>query len=146
MKIEDLRIGNFIDVSESDKPYYAEVVMLNHAGKDYISYDNALFEEVSQAWAIMESLIGEIKPIPITEKWLLKFGFTKPNNWHCLLLYISSDNYEHMRSSLQIAHVGCGNVQVCRAGINAYSAKVEYVHQLQNLFFALTSEELTIKP
>lgn len=84
------------------------------------------------------------KPVPLTEEWLLKFGFEKPAI-HYLKLAIG-DHREDLQSSLQIAFSGCGYVQVCRAGINAYSAKAEYVHQLQNLYFALTGKELELTP
>jgi hypothetical protein len=86
----------------------------------------------------------DYEPIPLNEEWLVKMGFTKPNDWHCMLLELSDEEDIRMRSSLQLSFVGCGYVSVCRSGINAYSAKVEYVHQLQNLYFALTNKELTI--
>jgi hypothetical protein len=86
--------------------------------------------------------IRAIEGIPLTEEWLLKFGFTQPLI-QCWKLEISKDDDERMRSSIQISFAGCGYAQVCRSGINAKSAPVQYVHQLQNLYFALTGQELT---
>ena len=77
---------------------------------------------------------SNIKPIPLTEDWLLKFGFKK-DTWTDNGLIIGSwwnngsilitddfklDGQEEMKS-------------------------LQYVHQLQNLYFALTNEELTFK-
>lgn len=80
--------------------------------------------------------LGSIKPIVIDGNWLLKFGFEKQSNnswqldtkygfsiWgridHGFWLFIESDD--------------CGN-------------SIKHVHQLQNLYFALTGKELILKP
>ena len=76
--------------------------------------------------------IGEFnniyKPIPLTEEWLVKFGFEEAlNGWW------SDDelwSYENKKFYL---------------GASTYLANITYVHQLQNLYFALTGEELIAK-
>ena len=72
------------------------------------------------------------KPIPLTEEWLVKFDFIRNeylNRW------IFRDNeyfYFDMEFSLWFE--------------GSYTCvQVEYVHQLQNLYFALTGNELEIK-
>lgn len=84
----------------------------------------------------------EYQPIPLTEEWLLKFGFegkvSKTSN--CGNYYLNYDaEYGHhdmalwyQRGSWCFSHTGRFTV-------------LKYVHQLQNLYFALTGEELTIK-
>ena len=68
------------------------------------------------------------KPIPLTEEWLVEFGFEKAlNGWW-------SDN--------EIWSYNDGKFYL---GANTYLSNVKYVHQLQNLYFALTNEELTLK-
>ena len=73
---------------------------------------------------------NDIHPIPLTEEWLLKFGFTKEvlgwKHWN-LDLYLYLDN-------------GCFESEQLPMFIY-----LKYVHQLQNLYFALTNEELCIK-
>jgi len=68
------------------------------------------------------------KPIPLTEEWLLKFGLYK--DW------IPSINSPWI---FNIHDDSKSNFAFKRGGI-----KIEYVHQLQNLYFALTGEELLI--
>jgi hypothetical protein len=71
--------------------------------------------------------------MPLTEEWLLKFGFEKINHIH------GYSFWSHKKTKISI-----------------YDNKTEwmgyyvdnnckYVHQLQNLFFALTGKELELK-
>ena len=69
-------------------------------------------------------------PIPLTEEWLTKFGFELiEGNFH---LYANG-------FSLDI------NGSITKFWVNETIVDIKYVHQLQNLFFALTGEELKIK-
>lgn len=70
------------------------------------------------------------KPIPLTEDWLTKFGFNKfPNQkkydtddfWACSLRNGNEWHFEDLECIIR------------------------YVHELQNLFFALTGSELKLK-
>lgn len=75
-----------------------------------------------------------IKPIPLTSEWLERFGF---KNGKILLPERSSlDSY---------LIVNDGRIQICKNGYYAYDPETKYVHQLQNLYFALTGSELTLK-
>jgi hypothetical protein len=85
-----------------------------------------------------ESDLSHLRPIPLTEEWLLKFGFkvnrqTKEENniWRC---YWTEGHFEIEQI---IGFFLWDN--------NCYGTKIKYVHQLQNLYFALTGEELIIK-
>lgn len=73
-------------------------------------------------------------PIPLTEKWLTDFGFVKEGNlWHNqIALYVG--NPEHPF-----------NYDVCFFEHNNL-VTVYHVHQLQNLYFALTGDELITSP
>jgi len=68
-----------------------------------------------------------VQPIPLTEEWLLKFGF----------------------DDLGTYGYGRGNFHICLHenefyfSINNRKVFIKHVHQLQNLYFALTGEELT---
>lgn len=75
-------------------------------------------------------------PIPLTEEWKLKFGFEKTewDNFNSYRLMIGNNDYT-------IVLYSDGN---CEVG-DIITCKIEYVHQLQNLYFALKSEELTFK-
>lgn len=71
------------------------------------------------------------RPIPITEEWLVKFGFRSINNvWQLFPIELMDgpNGYEFFHRAL-----GGGKFKT-----------ITYVHQLQNLYFALTDSELTI--
>jgi hypothetical protein len=69
------------------------------------------------------------EPIPITEEWLLKFSF-KNNELVCNhLIFIWFGDHVGIKGMLGL--------------IKPWSCV--YVHQLQNLYFALTGEELIYK-
>ena len=71
---------------------------------------------------------GDIyKPIPLTEEWLLKFGFKQ------------NKEYKYWEFGKFIIDQ---NFTLCDIDIKV---TIKYVHQLQNLFFALTEKELEIK-
>lgn len=76
---------------------------------------------------------NEIDPIPLTEKWLLKFGFEKHDS-HDYFIDISNIGDIHSWFS-----VFKGDSFFY---ISEFDVKIKYVHQLQNLFFALCGEEL----
>jgi hypothetical protein len=71
-----------------------------------------------------------VKPIPLTEEWLLKFGFQR-FPWGLVkdgLLF-----KDDLKCSYLILQVG-----------NGFERKIHYVHEFQNLYFALTQRELTV--
>lgn len=89
-------------------------------------------------------------PIPLTEEWLVKFGFkgiNKPNSHYV----INDPNGYKDTHKISIFLTLNSQWQIAfsdeLAGYKDYipTTKIEYVHQLQNLYFALTGEELTIK-
>lgn len=80
-----------------------------------------------------------INPIPLTEEWLLKFGFTRHHaNYSNGVIYIKNvPNNNEFVWGVYPFELGSGFV------INK-SKSLKYIHQLQNLYFALIGEELTL--
>ena len=80
-----------------------------------------------------------INPIPLTEEWLLKFGFTRHHaNYSNGVIYIKNvPNNNEFVWGVYPFELGSGFV------INK-SKSLKYIHQLQNLHFALIGEELTL--
>jgi hypothetical protein len=72
----------------------------------------------------------DLFPIPLTEEWLLKFGFEK---------FITKDIYPTF--ALNDFNWNDGILYIVGY---SFINHIKYVHQLQNLYFALTNEELTI--
>ena len=71
------------------------------------------------------------KPIPLTEEWLLKFGLYKLDG--CFSLQTKRGNLIIEEDLCEIT----GNYNDI-----GFNAPCKYVHQLQNLYFALTGKEL----
>lgn len=84
---------------------------------------------------IKEGLYCELSPIPITPEWLERGGFNQyvtPNGQMCFNLgeyrvYLNGEPSFHLMVS---------------DGYYPTLCKIKYVHQLQNLYFALTGKEL----
>ena len=72
-------------------------------------------------------------PIPLAEEWLLKLGFEDDENG-----WFIKENPPLIMSWNQ-------NDKTIRCFGYSFS-HIYYVHQLQNLYFALTGEELTLNP
>ena len=81
------------------------------------------------------------EPIPLTEEWLIKFGFKKGISEECrdgngdVLM----EEYEYWYLHVQ----NWGRFIVNSESKTSFSgSNCEYIHKLQNVFFALTGEEL----
>lgn len=81
------------------------------------------------------ALVNDLSPIPLTEEWLVKFGAVKTfENWQ-FTISVGAITLHFRRSTQWYSELG---------GIYLGS-KIQYVHQLQNLYFALTGNELELK-
>jgi len=126
MKVEELRIGNWVNLG--------------------IDRDGAikLISEKSVVIKLPTSTLRTtfdddgIEPIELNEEWLLKFGFTdeKLENEHYKIVISYYDGWHFSYEEKE--KYGCADVYL-------YPASISYVHQLQNLYFALTDKELKIK-
>jgi len=136
MKVEELMIGN------------------------YVKIDDLPIEQITlETFATLKEFpatISVFNPIPLTDEWLLKLGFDKiPNK-----TYINGFKYFLHTEGLNLENYykdgtwfdGIGTIQnngdlvvniLCRG--NYVCNSVQYVHQLQNLYYALTSEQLISK-
>jgi hypothetical protein len=75
-----------------------------------------------------------VRGITLTEEWLLKFGYSQDRNGYSL----EDKNSLSFSVTAEGEYKPCWNDRVLSAGLTT-----KYVHQLQNLYFALTGEELT---
>lgn len=74
----------------------------------------------------------DLRSIPLTEEWLLKLGFEKK----------SGNEFEKGRFIYRFQQRDL-IIEGFEYDYNGIICHPEYVHQLQNLYFALTGEELT---
>ena len=121
MKVSELRIGNLVDLGNR----IAKISEIYHKACTVLD-----IEETQDTIEDYE----RIKPIPLTEWWLLKFGFEKNENNQFIL----------MDGDVDILFNKDLNGWTCD-DINFSINQTLYVHQLQNLYFALTGEELILK-
>jgi len=73
--------------------------------------------------------VCDFEPISLNEEWLLKFGFEKRDD-----------------VNFDINNKGfCIGIKNLKFSHHYFKAEIKHVHQLQNLYYALTQTELTIK-
>ena len=130
MKATELRIGNLI--KEEKDGTIATVKGL--PADRYIQY--SIGRHPKQIYG--EPLSWFI-PIPLTEDWLYKFGIVELKNYGIHSDYGFNNFSDH---SFRITADGEGYWYYSNANTVIH---LTHVHQLQNLYFALTGEELTIK-
>lgn len=80
--------------------------------------------------------IEDIKPIPLTEEWLLKFGFFTTKTGKLIDATLPNFRFSLHKSGNYDGFLFCEKDNVI--------TNIDYVHQIQNLYFALTNEELKI--
>jgi hypothetical protein len=120
MKATELRIGNLVYGNMN------EICIVTELG-NVLNPNLVSYKEVSNIKAWGQNIQ---KPIPLTEEWLLKFGFEKEEGWF-------------KKKRLLLFNIR--NMYFTTPSRDIVSVDVTTVHQLQNLYFALTGEELTIK-
>lgn len=152
MKAEELRIGNFV------KNKLSSTVIVDGITPCGINPYNKNYED-TMSWEYEFEKDGDCKlifPLPITEEWLLRFGFTKVPDG----TFEQRFDYKYRgvtnSASLTILwneeNTPCSLIKTNpyqeRPDIDQFCTlrDIQHIHQLQNLFFALTGEELTIKP
>ena len=118
MKVNELRLGNWVDLicdGHRDEPDTFQWLL-----EDYEYYEDNMFN---------------ILPITLTEEWLLKFGFkNKEEKWFDISI-----------GREKILGINLFNKKVVIGfGVDLVGtfSHIKHVHQLQNLYFALTNKEL----
>ncbi len=116
LKAQDLRIGNLVSgIFEVEKVLEIHQSFVNTDGRKYTP-------------------LQEIKPIPITEEWLLKLGFERGENPHFIT---------YKRGEIELLdNIG----QFFRVYYSkTHLMDIKYIHELQNLFYCITGNELEMK-
>jgi hypothetical protein len=123
IEAKDLRIGNNFQNDEGNILTCFGVAPVDDSDQFNIWYGNEL------GFILLEE---EAKPIPLTEEWLIKFGFEKSN----------ADGKYYNGKVPPIYWV-----YKTQYGMNGLplNTSFSYVHSLQNLYFSLCGESLTIK-
>ena len=138
MKAEELRIGNKV---------YSKLTM------SYVEVNTRLLRLIESEQKVKGKC--EYDPIPLTEEVLLKCGFvlnTKNVDTHSKGYAIYSNNpcldiFIRVKPTVKYPNdfFSLFNHSMCNKNALQFIRKIKYLHQLQNLYFALTNEELKIE-
>ena len=123
MKANEIRLSNWF-IGYDDKPFKWEI-------EHFANLATVYPDEIIKA------------PIPLTEEILLKAGFEKHRKGYSLNVGGESFDY-YIKDKFVIwdhKHRGYSLESIRSQGFIFY----KYLHQLQNLFFALTGEEIKIE-
>jgi len=139
LKASELRIGNLVDYLCEDKlddrQEWYEPTVIDWQDIKYLSE-----KEVRNKGLVPDGPVREhYKPIPITEDWLLKLGFVRSNNPDLLFFSIPMLHIEIHAEKYRGRYV----IQLANH-IKPIVTEIEFVHQLQNLIYALSGTELTL--
>jgi hypothetical protein len=126
MKATELRIGNWVELigfgnKKCDALLITEQDQSNKSGHKYLN------------------------PIPLTEEWLIKLGFISYDSVFGIEYKIAMDvepSYILGKRNRELTASPDGEKYFIDGN---YLIRIKYVHQLQNLYFALTGEELETK-
>lgn len=128
LDVKDLRIENLVNDEETTHT----VVGIDQW--HVYSY----WQKDKEKEMLYKTPMNQIKPIPLTEEWLLKFGFVEEKIIRNRKIFRLEE--KHFR--VEITAFGYVVYYTIDKFLIYYG---EHIHQLQNLYFALTSEELQIK-
>ena len=139
MTTSDLRIGNWVHESECTRyPMYVHTI-----GEDYV-YLNFDGNEGD----VFECKPEELQGIPITEELLTKMGARKVTDigWNVVESYSAGVRIELRVILFSESEI---DVKIRRSTphLEDYfqGSSIHYLHELQNLYWDLTKEELKIK-
>ncbi len=127
MTTKELRIGNLVQL---------DIIQLEVNGL-FLSHFKARNKDGVEVNSAQDNITG----IPLTEEWMLMLCGKKDEDKYN---YIHLDEENDIRIYLAVDVRG---IIVCKSDhcpLFRYK-HIKNVHQLQNLYFALTGEELTIK-
>lgn len=130
MKASELRIGNWVHNSINSTDFQIDFFAGREWCTNVCEFDSEEFD----------SKIKDLQPIPLTEEWLIKFGFKKRDMLSSILFDMKNPRFS-IYLNPPIDKSNKWNILGIEKNVN-----IQYVHQLQNLYFALTGEELTLKP
>ena len=135
MKVNELRVGNLV---YDDEGFFSKVTGIKPIGEQVLIDIYHDSNEVSKGWMLE---VDDLKPIPLTEEILLKCGFKRvPKN-----LYV--DNLKDLRTAvtyLKGSIIWNESTRIVWVG-NIALDNIKYLHELQNLYYAVENKELEVK-
>jgi hypothetical protein len=92
----------------------------------WLQDDDGFFQLEKEFFTLLELNLKNSRPIPLTKEWLIKFGFVWNENGYF------EKNHFKITNEMEFLFFNLGD----------WFQKINYVHQLQNLFFELSNQDL----
>jgi hypothetical protein len=124
MKANELRIGNWIRTSKEEQAVDVLCDSLSTINQHCITYDM-------------------VAPIQLTEQWLIRFGFEKDEEFDEGGI-VDYRYFLHKRNFTLSFTSNFSTEDFIYVNYNQGGVDCFFIHQLQNLYFALTGEELKL--
>lgn len=134
MKANELRIGNLVySQTEIENGHHLPLIVIGIDTKHitYLSQNHQIHSEI-RPFQVMPI---QLYPIPLTKTWLDKFGFKDS------LILLPENGELEIRLFSNTFHLWSSKEQ---ADVPIYRNQINHIHQLQNLYFALTGAELNL--
>ncbi|MEG2063510.1 MAG: hypothetical protein RRY23_00065 [Alistipes sp.] len=136
MKPQELRIGNIVAINNpKSHPFIVGVALrvtgIHENSNGYVVNLEHINKEPDTYYESYCQKIEFVEPIPITEELLLKCGFVKADGFYytCRCPFtLWSDPFDGSYNAL--------------SGTDYIAREINYLQQLQNLYFILTNKEL----
>jgi hypothetical protein len=130
IQANELRVGDWVKRNDLDGVYTVRAVCIDRIHPiQLIEHDN--LKNVHYA---CQCTLSELEPIPLEEDMLIKSGFV-----------FDGEYYEHLVLGSRFLIYEGENIDEYRLHFTSRKfVSVTYLHQLQNLFFFLTGQELNI--
>lgn len=137
MNINELRIGNWVHHRPLGKPWQKSEPYLYEISNEDFYLDSTTVQD-------------DLSPIPLTAQWLERFGFgvSLESNFGAVetsYCYAIENNGSIFELSEDFYFSAYDKADTGKPKTPMIQVKVETVHHLQNLFFALTGQELNEK-
>ena len=121
---KELRIGNWIQTNSGI------LKVVNGINYEWEPMEHIVYDDTHIGYSN-----DELSPIPITPEWLERLGFK------------SDQFFDDTRPIFYLGdfYIDWDTLQPQDCGFDIAKIKIKYIHQLQNLYHALTGQELTVK-
>lgn len=130
----ELRIGNWVGLTGTDKWYKFGVNMFSIIAQKG--------EHESISYYAIDAETNILSPIPLIPEILEKCGFRdKTNGWYHIDWFALE---EDCRLAINVKSGRCSIFEYDESGMAFTKHPIKYLHQLQNLYFSLTGEELEV--
>ena len=150
MKASELRLGNLVNVPRKDQSPF-RIDAFESLSNSFIKVA-MIHPEHGEKFHPLTWYGDDLKPIPLTEEWLLKFGFEKfvydseeTGYGTEYKLKASEDVFMVYSDDFSLGLYSDESREENDMAVIPTYEHIKHVHQLQNLYFALTGEELTQK-